>query len=350
MNTETDQKICVLTYGRVSTPDADQIQSLFNQEVILKKYSKSHNIIEVRSVSKGMTKKCKEVILKLKEDNPNSKLFLVVTAIDRLTRNVNDIEFLRNNIAYIQVHRENNRVYDVKKEWNLIANQVANAEMELEKIRERCKQGKSLELGENSESMDAEHGSEDMNISKRKSENDLSRIERLLTSSKKRCMTIDNVLKKIGINNNDISQLDTLICDSQGILGESEWKKISKLSRKMGGSNIIEDYKPDNETLYHIPRRDIHNYVMDIINKRYTGKIDEIYIKQLVNSRLNMIKYKKIREKLTDEPFDLDSISLEETNGEITFKVSDLTEIFKNFGIEESETKISDAIKKFMGK
>ena len=141
---ESKQSQEYLFYARVSSNGSDQIQSLDNQVERLKKlrniiapetnlFKLSQLLSEVKSVTLGMSVKLQDIIL----DNPG--ITLVVTSIDRISRHIPDITFIKKNIKAIILANDDGsyKRYDVMESWRFINEKLAVATEEIETIKKR---------------------------------------------------------------------------------------------------------------------------------------------------------------------------------------------------------------------
>ena len=263
-------------YARVSSNSSEQIRSLQNQLQLLNNYKKKYtnNIVisEVISISDGMSNKIKKEILKY--DNVN----IIVTHMDRLTRNISDINFIKNNIKYILVLSEQ-KTYNVNTDWKQILNLTISSTEEIEKIKKRIKSSESLR--------------------KRKYEPD-----EIIISAKKRCIEINNIISKKK-NSKIFDDIAEMIKISQNLQNCSDWDQFSNISKKYKGESIEKNYHKildnfDDTISYHIPRKDIYQYVEYIFNK-LNIKLDINILKEFVNAHINLGKKCAIHDSIYPE-------------------------------------------------
>jgi hypothetical protein len=251
-------------YSRVSTNLPDQIKSLQNQIQCMEKYAldkKVKNKIMIASVvsaSKGMDEKVKNIIMK-KKGNIN----IVVKAIDRLTRNTNDINFIKNNIKTIFV-LDDEKKYNVIKDINDIEKEINFGMQESKKIKIR--------------------------ISVKRKSYDLSDDDKLICA-KKRCIVTNNIMSQ-NIESDVIENIKNIITESQNIKSEDDWKKILLYNEKSNIRNLRTKTKINKRESYHMMKKDITKIISDILSKNNVS-FDKVVLNEIINANINLGK--KIR-------------------------------------------------------
>ena len=128
-----------ICYARISTNNTDQFVSLNNQINLIENFVKTNkientiNIYESNSISNEMSKKVRELCTK------NEKVNIIVTSLDRLSRNVSDLNFIKKHIDKIYVISEK-KIYNPRTDWKKIILSNLSSMEEIEKIKFRIKQ------------------------------------------------------------------------------------------------------------------------------------------------------------------------------------------------------------------
>jgi hypothetical protein len=267
----------IILYARVSSNNYEQITSLQNQMDLLSNFSKGKRynpqsfvaISDVISASNGMSSKLRDHIT----NNPE-KSTVVVTAMDRLTRDVTDIKFIRSHIGTIITVNDNTQ-YDGYKDWKDILKLIVAATDEIDKLRDRVRATKHM---------------------KRKRCSD----EELALNAERRSRAVNRLISsRISIkhkNNKLIDDVAEMIQLSQKLTSLADWNKVSKISKKYGGFYIRSDFpkiideKPDeNEISHHLTKSVITEYVQRIFCKSDVT-LDENMTKEFINANINLGK------------------------------------------------------------
>lgn len=269
MFSENNNHIFIL-YSRVSTGSIIQCTSLCTQIKQLKQYANLNNckniieISDVISVSNGISQKLRNCILQYK----NKIIYIFVTRLDRLTRDVNDIGFVINNINFI-VTINDDRVYKTDNDSKIILSHIETSSNEIVTLKSRQKYNFSF--------------------GKRKRNTyDLYILARLRL--KTICEIIINIYPQINIH--EISELIKL---SQQIHSHKNLIELNTLFKKFNIKSFNEDYKElfdlkQIENIYYITRKDLYLYI-NIILKNIDLNLDEHILKQFVNANINISKY-----------------------------------------------------------
>lgn len=279
-----------LLYARISTNNTEQLKSLNNQIQQLKDYKisssikKAHIVSEIRSIAKCMSSYLRQQISKY---NVNNNICIVVTAMDRLVRNIIDITFLKRNVKYIIVLNENKQ-YNVHNDWKDILHSMALSMDEIETIKRRFTQSDVTKRTRNSS-------------------------EELSSLAKHRCLSINNILLKNNTGHGHaqlINDTTDIIQSSQNLNSLYDWTRISNLSTKHYGMSFINEYEHLTDNIksgetYFIPKNLItHNVNLmfkDIVN------IDKNILKEYINSNLHYgKKYYSINDDDNDDNDDHD--------------------------------------------
>ncbi|NBX74990.1 MAG: hypothetical protein EBQ92_00340, partial [Proteobacteria bacterium] len=255
------------------------MQSLHNQLYMQNSYFNKMNlnmnqiikISDTISVSDGLSENLKNVILENKSLGKKVEVYL--TAIDRLTRNVLDVPFIKKYIdVIVVVGSENVLIYDVTKEWKTIQNFISSATKEIDRLKERV--------------------SSRMNCKRKRSNN-----SDLVSSAQVKSNTINNLLAKgySDVDNDTINNIASMIILCQNIKSYDDWKKISDILHKYGNFSIMDDYLDivHNPVYDHLSRNDIMYYVKKIFEKQ-SYNFDENIIKAFVNANINLGKKQKV--------------------------------------------------------
>lgn len=278
------QNTILISYSRVSTKNVDQLQSLHNQLIILNSFFKkncpnANNIIKLsdtRSVSNGLTDKLKKVILENKSRGNIIEIYL--TAIDRLTRNIPDIDFIKKNIDVVTVIGRETISYNVKTDWKIILNFIASATEEIDKIKERIASRVSC---------------------KRKRSN----INDLISNAQLRCNNILNLIVNghEGVDAHIIESIGVFVFLSQNIKSDDDWEIISSMTRKYGNFIIADDYRGiDFSKAKHLSRNDVMIYVKKILDFQMYN-FDENIVRAFVNAYINFSKKMNLTTQQIDE-------------------------------------------------
>ena len=307
----TDDSIIKIPYARISTNNPSQLTSLGNQYDDLQAHGTV--ITDINSVGDGMTQNLKNNILKYKN---KKKIELIVLSIDRISRDISDIKFIRDNISFITETREKRR-YNVKDEWKIILQSLVTANDELDQIKKRAvkeniKRKREIENNEDEEFMDNN--------------------EFLKEKARNRCKISLKNLSKIGIDKKISKVLEDIIRRSQYINSRKDWDEISKLSLSINGPdlrknyyNIYKSYSKSVNTIYRLTKPD----VIDLINNIIGPKYNSTFTNEFINANIHLIRN-------TTEKVD-------------TNNIDNLVKSIKKIKLEKKkESKVLDAIKEFM--
>lgn len=255
-----------ILYARVSSNSGDQIRSLKNQIDILEnkitenKWKNYILLSDVKSASDGMSAQLKETILDMVD-----KAHLVVVEMDRLTRDIADIKFIKNHVEYITVINDN-KTYYVKSDWKSILDMLVSAHEEIEKIKKRLRHSYHLQKRPTSDAQK-------------------------YVAAKKRSMEINNLIsnKKIKTVVEDVSKMISL---SQNLKTKKDWSTFAHIYSKYDTLSIKDTYRGtinnlNNDSFYHIPRSDITDYVTYIFDN-LDIELDRNILKEYINANINL--------------------------------------------------------------
>ena len=307
----TKDSIIKIPYARISTNNPSQLTSLGNQYDDLQEHGTV--ITDINSVGDGMTQNLKNNILKYKD---KKQIELIVLSIDRISRDISDIKFIRDNISFITETREKRR-YNVKDEWKIILQSLVTANDELDQIKKRAvkdniKRKRAIENNEDEEFMDNN--------------------EFLKEKARNRCKISLKNLSKIGIEKKIAKNLEDIIRRSQFINSKKEWDEISQLSISIGGPdlrknyyNIYKSYSRSINTIYRLTKPDVIDLMKNIIGTNF----NTTFVNEFINANIHLIRN-------TTEKVDANN-------------VDNLVKSIKKIKLEKNkESKVLDAIKEFM--
>ena len=264
----------VIHYARISTNNVDQISSLQNQMDILresKDFDDKTLTADIVGVSNGMSNKLKTQILKL------NKPTIYVTAIDRLTRDIGDVRFIRQHVGKIVTLRDN-KTYDANKDWHQILDMLVPAVDEIDKIKERFQSTKNLKRKQSTPN-----------------ELVLAAKQRVIAVNKLVCSVIEKTKapkkNKQFDNTKFVNDIGTMIQLMQCIASYSDWNKLSAITDKYGGFRIgshygISKYATDFSGRMHIMKSDLIGYVIRIFDKN-DFELDSYLFREFINSHIN---------------------------------------------------------------
>lgn len=268
-----------IAYGRISTNNPEQLTSLKNQLDILHTYINNHNlknvvtVTEIKSISNEMSDKIKKLC------SDNTKLNIIVSSLDRLTRNVSDFNFMKNNIENIHVANEN-KIYNMKSDWKFILQNNISSMEEIEKIKIRLKS----------------------NPNKRKRDD-----EELFLNAKKRCLMIKKTLDKSFDKLSQINFLEDMcsfITCSHSLETREDWNKINDIYKKYVKKNLLNNYNIYNDEIVYLSRNDIHKYVTDMFSSKGISETKYLpFIKEFINANINYAK-----KYAFDDKYDQDAV------------------------------------------
>ncbi len=254
-----------ICYARISTTNPEQYVSLNNQIRIIKKFVTDNNIkntvniVESISISNGLSKKMREEFIKYKKVN------VIVTSVDRLTRNPSDSFLIKKHIENIYVINDK-KIYNTKRDLkDIILCNIAAME-EIEKIKGR--------LGSNQ--------------NKRKSNEEESDL-----ACRKRCNNIYNIVTE-KYDDTFIDDIVDFTRRSQNLKSIEDWRYISSIYKKYSRTGLLDDYSiADFTQEYYIMRSDLYEYIINIFKNRYKVEnfdILEPFLREFINANINFSK------------------------------------------------------------
>lgn len=254
----------ICCYARVSTNNSEQLVSLSNQIKALKEFGNRQTtevmyIDEVLSISNGMSESLKKTIKDYKIRH------LVVNRMDRLTRTVTDISFIKNNISTIYTLSDR-KFYKttLSDDIKAIMDLQLDSEKEISIMKERNKPNK------------------------KRTRDDLERLE----CSKKRVIIVNSLMRE-QICGEMLKDLANFIEKSQYLISEEDAKIISNIYFKYTKKHIYDFYKKNNyeKNNYHITKPDVITYVNDMIESKNI-EINANIMKEFINALINLGKKK----------------------------------------------------------
>ena len=287
----------IILYARVSTKSFDQLTSLQNQTSTLSDYAKvnSYNttmLSETVSVSNGMTKKLKSLIIE-KFEKLNKKVTLIVTAIDRITRNVTDIQFIKSHVQTIIMIRGDLVVFDTKKDWRTILNLIADATEEIDVIKDRA-------IASN-------------NLKRKRS------VRELCLNAELRSVNVKTLLHDLasGIDekiNIAIDNIATMIQKAQSLQTQQDWEAISTVSDMYSGFLFTDLYKTYNyENIpTHIKKNELKDYVQQMFSN-LSFDVDQHILSEFINANINFGKKKYLMNTNVVAPDDNELLEITNT-------------------------------------
>jgi hypothetical protein len=258
-----------ICYSRISTNNPEQYVSLNNQINLISQFVKSNkiknvvNISERKSISNNISEKLRKICIKYLKVN------IIVTTLDRLSRNVSDLDFIKKYINKIYVINEK-KIYNPIINWKeLVMSNISSME-EIEKIRFRIKQ----------------------NTNKRKkTENDN------ILDIKRRCNNIYNILLE-KYDEIFLDDLSNFIKKSQNIKSTYELNELDTIYYQYSKNNLAKYYNNCNFDLqsYHFTRIDLNEYINNILKHKNINLKENPLFKEFVNSHINYS-----RKNITDD-------------------------------------------------
>jgi len=237
-------------YGRESSSNP---RALKNQENTLRNKAENENIsnpviiLETKSGKDGMTEKLKNAI-----SDPNIDT-LYVTQFNRIARNYNAIKHIRQHLKYVYVIAEN-RLYDVNKEWNIILNALATAEMQLQDIIDSHKK--------------------DYNNKKSGYTGDDFSIELNSTKNKRKRIDLYDIFSDY-----DTEKLADFVCACHRIETGKQLIQVGICHKKMYKKSDFYDVYKNNNFPIHLIKEDVKYYI-----KQVTPDIEDVYINDFYNA------------------------------------------------------------------
>lgn len=324
------EQIVDVSYARISTNTTSQLSSVANQLKTLKN-NKNHGrlVVHSGSGSKQMSKELKDFILDAK--NKGKSVRLNVVAFDRVTRNFGDIDFIRNNIRYINV-LDDGKVYDVNSELPFIVNKIMEGIQELGNIRRRIIREKPIK----------QEGDETPAPTKKEL------TDRRQRNSRKRIRETSKNIREYGIDNNVLAELEEFIALSQNIKTKEDWLRLCEMEREFDvnsdeikrsymahqkeyrnnkdQSKVLKKTKGDIDR-YCIARKDILTIVLKVI-KNSNDENDNFVIRNFFNSHYNHAKKHYDYGDEEDEKGD---------THEVKEKLDELYSLFDKMGLDKND-------------
>lgn len=295
-----------ICYARISTNNPEQYTSLNNQKKLIANFVKTNkikntiDICESESISNDMSKKLTELCVKHKKVN------IIVTSIDRLSRNVSDLNFIRKHIDTIYVINDK-KVYNPQIDWKeLIMSNISSME-EIEKIKSRIKQ----------------------NQSKRKRTD-----EDIQLDSKRRCNNIHGILLE-KYNEEFLEDVSDFIRKSQYIKSSEELEELNRLYYAYSNKQLNSLYKNCKFDLnsYHITKPDLIGFIKEIFQyQKLNFSEDDPIFKEFINSNINYVK-KNIDNK-EDNQIEMNDIECVTTNLKKILSNDELNKYFDNSDLD----------------
>lgn len=260
-----------LCYARVSTNNPEQIVSLNNQIEQLNKYIitnklQTNVVSEIKSISNGISDVVKEEVEKY------GKTHVVVTSMDRLTRDLGDIRFIKENISGITVLNDN-KTYTPTIDWKQIVGMNVSSTEEIEKIKYRRVSGSK----------------------KRK----ISDASDYYYSAKKRCNSINNLLITPK-NQKVLKDIAEFMQKSQHMTSKNDWTSVSKIYEKYTKVSLFSIYRnlKYDDIDYRLSRTDVTACVKQMLSS--TGiMLDNSIAKEFINA--NVCLGRRSNQEITEE-------------------------------------------------
>lgn len=253
-----------ICYARISTNNPDQFVSLNNQINLIENFVKTNKIVntikiyESKSISNEMSKRVRELCIK------NKKVNIIITSLDRLSRNVSDLNFIKNHINKIYVINDK-KIYNPCTDWKeLILSNLSSME-EIEKIKFRIKQ----------------------NSNKRKRNED-----DIILDSKRRCKNIYSILSE-KYDEDFLEDLCKFIIRSQNLTSEDSLYELDSLYNFYSNKQLNSFYQNCNfdKTAYHITKPDLIGFIKNIFEfQKLNFSEDDPILKEFINSNINYAK------------------------------------------------------------
>jgi len=259
-----------ICYARVSTQNVSQMPSLNMQDKLLRALNRGDVMVEIHSSGKnGLSSKFKTKILELHNGIGGKKqqcIRLNVTSMDRLTRNFDDINFLKRYIKYIYV-LDQNKTYDFRTDIKLIVEQITENSIDYDNICIRNQQSVGRKRPRNTNE------------------------DNILNTIVERCNNVDEMMKNAGITIMMLNNLHHIIHISQNLTSQFAWQKMFKLinNMHMPTAFIETQYATAINKRkgypYELRRREIFDIIQCLIKtKKY--KVDDSVIKIFVNANI----------------------------------------------------------------
>lgn len=287
-----------ICYARISTNNPDQYVSLNNQINSIAKFIKTNkikntiNIVESKSISNEMSKKVRELCVK------HEKVNIIVTSLDRLSRNVSDLNFIKKHVDKIYVINDK-KVYNPRTDWKELINSNISSMEEIEKIKFRIKQ----------------------NPLKRKRTD-----EEIILHTKMRCANIYSILKE-KYDEAFLEDLCDFIRKSQNFNSLEELEELDTLYYGYSHKELESLYKNCNFDLnsYHITRNDLCGFIKNIFQyQKLNFSEDDPILKEFINANINYAR------KNIDNIDDINGENSDEENTEVMEVTENLKKLLSN--------------------
>jgi len=266
---ETKKNNLYILYSRTSTNSTEQLRSLQNQINKLNDYKdnygdKSNKILlisDVHGVAKGIAPNLKNALLNYGKFN----ITIVTSAVDRITRYIPDIFFIRKHIYCIKLVGTSTE-YMLETDWKLVLGHISSGTEEIEKLQRRISGAKGAR--------------------KKRSHSELT------NNAKTKTVEIGNIISR-DEHKKMLTNIGKMIQMSQSLTSICNWKDMSKISKKYNGPNIMNDYKNALKSgqSYNLTRKDMLYYVSQIIKKNNIN-VDNHILKEYVNAHILFARYK----------------------------------------------------------
>jgi DNA invertase Pin-like site-specific DNA recombinase len=253
-----------ICYARISTNNTDQFVSLNNQINLIENFVKTNkientiNIYESKSISNEMSKKVRDLCTK------NEKVNIIVTSLDRLSRNVSDLNFIKKHVDKIYVISEK-KIYNPRTDWKKIILSNLSSMEEIEKIKFRIKQNSNK---------------------RQRTEDDI------ILDSKRRCKNIYSILSE-KYDEDFLEDLCNFIRKSQHLTSENDLYEFDSLYYFYSNKQLISLYQNCNfdNAAYHITKPDLIGFIKNIFEfQKLNFSEDDPILKEYINSNINYAK------------------------------------------------------------
>jgi len=254
-----------ILYARVSSHSCDQIVSLQKQIVILndfakkEKYNIDATITDICSVGKSLSIRLKTELEKTQGDN-----ILIVSAIDRISRNIMDIKYLRDHVKTIITL---DAIYDLKTNWTTIAEKLIMGTQEIENIRDR------------------------INRSKHKKRKYSSLREGMIKKLLRKEKIINLIVDYYFCSPQLVEKIFEIVTQSQNLDTCEEWENMNNKNTKLKGEDILKSYK-NLEKYDKLSKSDIMYYV-NVIFETNSIFVDKNILSEFINCAICLDKHKK---------------------------------------------------------
>ena len=178
---------------------------------------------------------------------------LYVTQINRISRNIKAITPIRENLDYVFVTSEN-RLYDVKTEWNCILNGLIIAEKQRQDIIESHKK--------------------DYDNKRKGFLGDNFRMEFNSAKNKRKRYDLYYIF-----NNYDYEKLAKFVCACRRIETKTQLRKLAIYHRKMYPESDFYSVYENNKFPIHLIKKDVKFYI-----KQATPDIEDVFINDFYNA------------------------------------------------------------------